>query len=61
MYILDTHTLLWFLFDESHLSSTAKLTIMENGSKIYVSYVTFWEIAIKIRIGKLKYSYNTYE
>ncbi len=61
MYLLDTHTLLWFLFENDNLSQKAQETISSNPNKIFVSHISFWEIAIKIRIGKLKYSYNTYE
>ena len=61
MYILDTHTLLWYLFDDVHLSSVAKQIISDQSSRIFISYVSFWEIGIKIRIGKLDYTYNTLE
>ena len=61
MYLLDTDTLLWFLFENDNLSQKAQETISSNPNKIFVSHISFWEIAIKIRIGKLKYSYNTYE
>ncbi len=52
-YLLDTHTLLWFLYDNSELSDKARDTICtENG--IYVSIVSLWELAIKQSIGKLE-------
>ena len=52
MYILDTHTLLWYLRDSDELSSTAKKTINE-AEYIYISIASLWEIAIKHSIGKL--------
>lgn len=51
-YILDTHTLIWFLNDDSKLSSNARKLICEND--VMVSIVAFWELAIKISIGKLR-------
>lgn len=53
MYILDTHTLLWFFDEAENLSSRVK-NIIESESELFVSIITFWEIAIKQNIGKLK-------
>lgn len=61
MYILDTHTLLWYLFDNDQLSTVARQIISDKSSRVFVSYVSFWKIGIKIRIGKLNYTYNTLE
>ena len=44
-YLLDTHTLLWYLFDDSNLSETAKNLI--NNEFCFYSKVSLWEIAIK--------------
>lgn len=52
-YILDTHTLLWFMQDEEKLSETVRQIILDNTSKKFVSVASLWEIAIKNRIGKL--------
>jgi len=51
-YIIDTHALLWFQSNDNKLSEKAKQLISEND--IYISIVSFWEIAIKISIEKLK-------
>jgi PIN domain nuclease of toxin-antitoxin system len=57
-YLLDTHTFLWAVHDESNLSFEAKKAIMENPSKVYVSAVSAYEIMNKYRIGKLpEYAY----
>lgn len=53
MYILDTHTLLWFFDGDERLSSPAK-DIIQTEDNVYVSIVSFWEIAIKQSIKKLK-------
>ncbi|MGD1944020.1 MAG: type II toxin-antitoxin system VapC family toxin [Leptolyngbyaceae cyanobacterium] len=51
--LLDTHTLLWFLNNDSKLVSTVKSDI-ENASQVVVSIVNLWEIAIKLSIKKLE-------
>lgn len=52
-YLLDTHTLLWYLLDDSKLSAKAhKIIDME---ECYYSRVSLWEIAIKQSLGKLQY------
>ncbi|KTC62984.1 twitching motility protein PilT [Pseudomonas fluorescens ABAC62] len=50
--LLDTHILLWVLADDPRLSSKAR-KLIENAAEIYVSAATFWEMAIKIGLGKL--------
>jgi PIN domain nuclease of toxin-antitoxin system len=50
--LLDTHALLWWAID-SGLTSKAKRAIREPESEVYVSAASAWEIAIKVRIGKL--------
>ena len=52
MYILDTHTLLWYLRDSEELSDTARNTI-NDADYVCVSAASLWEIAIKHSIGKL--------
>lgn len=53
MFLLDTHTLIWFLDNDSRLPPSAKKQI-ESAEYVFVSIVSIWEIAIKINIGKLK-------
>ena len=52
-YLLDTHALLWYLFDSKNLSKTAKEII--NNEFCYYSKVTLWEIAIKQTRNLLQY------
>ncbi|MCH8317840.1 MAG: type II toxin-antitoxin system VapC family toxin [Bacteroidetes bacterium] len=53
--MIDTHTLLWFLEDSKKLSSKAKNLIEHSREgNISISIASFWEIAIKLSIGKLK-------
>ncbi|HVV53938.1 MAG TPA: type II toxin-antitoxin system VapC family toxin [Mucilaginibacter sp.] len=55
-YLLDTHTFLWAITDESKLSALARQTIENTGNEIMVSAVSFWEISLKYSLGKLDIS-----
>ena len=46
-------TLLWYTLNESQLSNTAQQLIINGNNKILISPASYWEIAIKISIGKL--------
>lgn len=50
--LLDTHTFLWFLLDDPQLSPTARGLIVDPTNDPEVSRATYWEIAIKISLGK---------
>jgi PIN domain nuclease of toxin-antitoxin system len=52
-YLLDTHALLWWLFDDRRLSSRAREVLRDPGHRIFVSSASAWEIAIKHRLGRL--------
>lgn len=51
--LLDTHTLLWWMTDDSRLSSNARAVIGQRRNGILVSAASAWEIATKHRLGKL--------
>ena len=51
--ILDTHTLLWWLFDDPRLSTAARASIANPKARIWVSAASAWEVATKARLGKL--------
>lgn len=51
--LLDTHTLLWMLLNDPRLKPR-QLQVLENPeNRIHVSAVSAFEIATKVRIGKL--------
>ena len=52
-YILDTHTYLWFISDDSRLSRSAR-KLIESEGVFYISIVSLLEITIKSSLGKLK-------
>jgi len=59
-FLLDTHTVLWFLNgDKTSLSETAKEIIQDQQHTKFVSMVSIWEVGIKINIGKLVFPGNT--
>ena len=58
MYLLDTHTMLWFLRDDSRLSSKARSIIMDTNSITQASCISLWEIALKKNLGKLQFDYS---
>ena len=52
-YLLDTHAILWFINGSIELSPKAKKIIQDPENTMYMSIASFWEIAIKLNIGKL--------
>jgi PIN domain nuclease of toxin-antitoxin system len=51
--LLDTHTMLWFFWDDPLLSTSAKALIEDPANRKLVSIASCWEIAIKVSTGKL--------
>lgn len=51
--LLDTHALLWWLSGDPRLSARARTVIADEGNAILVSAASAWEIATKVRSGKL--------
>ena len=52
-YILDTHVLLWSMFESHKLSKTAEQILLDSTCHKFISITSMWEISIKNRIGKL--------
>jgi len=52
--LIDTHTLLWASENSDNLSLPAKEIIDLKSNIILISIVSFWEIAIKVSLGKLQ-------
>jgi len=60
--LLDTHTLLWLHGDFEQLSDKAKNILLQNDEfEYFVSHISFWEIAIKNKLGKLPLSVSVRE
>jgi PIN domain nuclease of toxin-antitoxin system len=60
--LLDTHAFLWFVLGDSRLSSQARLVVEDPSNEVLISPASYWEIAIKISVGKylLHDSYETF-
>lgn len=51
--LLDTHALLWWLFDDPRLSKAVRGIVADPGNEIRVSSASAWEISTKFRLGKI--------
>ena len=51
--LLDTHVLLWWQQDDARLRPAIRAIIADNQHTVFVSIASFWEIAVKVRLGKL--------
>lgn len=50
--LLDTHTFLWFVTNDPQLSENALDAVAEPTNEILLSPASYWEIAIKVSLGK---------
>jgi PIN domain nuclease of toxin-antitoxin system len=50
--LLDTHTFLWFVLGDTRLIPSARGVIEEPKNEKWISPASFWELAIKIAVGK---------
>lgn len=51
--LLDTHALLWWLTGNDAMADSVRDEIAHKSNKVGVSAATAWEIATKVRLGKL--------
>jgi PIN domain nuclease of toxin-antitoxin system len=54
--LLDTHSFPWFVEGSPQLSVRARTTIEDVTNDRYLSVASVWEIAIKVRLGKLSFT-----
>ena len=52
--LLDTHVLVWWMDQSDRLSPRAVKLIENPENQVLVSAVVGWELAIKVRLGKIK-------
>ncbi|MBW4508343.1 MAG: type II toxin-antitoxin system VapC family toxin [Scytonematopsis contorta HA4267-MV1] len=57
-FLLDTHAFLWFVLNDSALSQVARDLIIDPLNDILLSPASYWEIAIKVSIGKYQVTGN---
>lgn len=51
--LLDSHILLWWFSEDPALSPEARNAISRGDNTVLVSAASAWEIAIKVRLGRL--------
>jgi PIN domain nuclease of toxin-antitoxin system len=54
--LLDSHAVLWYFHDPAKLSEKAGTAIDSEENQTFISSASFWEIAIKSGLGKLRLS-----
>jgi len=57
LFLLDTNVLLWYFWGSNRINSVKKIITSEEAD-VFISTVSLWEIAIKIRSGKLNVDLN---
>jgi PIN domain nuclease of toxin-antitoxin system len=50
--LLDTHAMYWYAVGDPQLSPNAQLLIQDATNEVLISPASYWEIAIKVSIGK---------
>ena len=53
MILLDTCAFLWALQDPGRLSVPARVALTDPANSVHVSVVSFWEISLKVGLGKM--------
>lgn len=51
--LLDTHSFLWWITDDSQMSTTALKLMGDNRNTLYWSAASSWEVSIKYSLGRL--------
>lgn len=51
--LLDTHVFLWMIFN-GDISPSAQQAIMNGDNALFLSAASYWEICIKLSLGKLQ-------
>lgn len=53
MYLLDTHTFLWFIAGDERLNRRMRSLMTDGDHVLLLSIASLWEIAVKVGLGKL--------
>ncbi len=56
--LLDSHVFLWCISGNKNLSKKAAKEFLNDKNDLYLSAVSYWEICIKVSIGKLDLEKN---
>lgn len=52
-YLIDTHVFLWFIMEPEKIAKKVMKILCNDESQIYMSHISFWEMAIKYQNKKL--------
>lgn len=52
-WMLDTHALIWALFEPDKLGRKARAILTDSANEVLVSPLSYWEISLKSGLGKL--------
>ena len=53
-YLVDTHVALWAMVDDPRFGPEARVALADPLADVVVSVASVWEMAIKVKIGKLR-------
>jgi PIN domain nuclease of toxin-antitoxin system len=53
-YLLDSHAFLWWMAGDERLPASVKALMLDDGSTLFLSAASAWEIAIKAARGRLR-------
>jgi PIN domain nuclease of toxin-antitoxin system len=56
MFLIDTHTFIWYVTDNSRLSNQVLELINDENNQIVLSIASIWEMGIKNGLGKLTFN-----
>lgn len=56
--LLDTNAFIWWVSDDERLGRTARKDIANPANDVYISNLSMFECAIKVRLGKLKIDFD---
>ena len=48
--LLDTHAMYWYIEGDAKLSHAARTLIQDASNDVFISPVSYWEIAIKVSL-----------
>lgn len=54
--LLDTHALIWWAISDKRLSKKVRRLMEDEQTRVFVSSASAWEIATKVRLGKLTWN-----
>lgn len=50
--LLDTHAMMWYVLGDPRLTAIARELVRDESNEVLISPASYWEIAIKISVGK---------